>query len=443
MMSIFSWISFRKKPSGEEARPLDLEPADHLSRYRRRLAQLGSIALLPLNVLTLASLMLILADTMQRMGLHGAAVLFESGQVLTRLIPLVLAVSLANSLIVHEKGLAVLTAALSSLTWLTTASASVGALSGSGEYALFNLGWLPGFAAGYLTVALYRVTERHIRAPRLAALVNPRTLVLWLQPLAVLGGFLSALAWLAARTGLLRLAQWIPEAGAQGLLVYGICNRLLLPLGLHHILDDALWQHWGQFTTQNGTLVTGDIARFLAGDPTAGRFGAGFYPLMLLVVPALLLAIFLASRPRSQGQPALLVLAAAAAALLGGLTDAADWLILLVSPFLYLFYALLAGLSLLLASQLQILHGFSFSAGLADFLSFWPLATRPVWLLVIGVVLAVIGFAVFMLMMRWFDWSSPSSGQEQASLIRRPRPVEQVEVMTEPASEEPVQEADP
>jgi PTS system N-acetylglucosamine-specific IIC component len=271
----------------------------------------------------------------------------------------VLAACLSDSLIVHEKGIAVLAAALSALTFLTTASALADIWSGS-QSALFNLGWLPGFAAGYLTVALYRFTERHIRAPRLSALFNPRTLVLWLQPLSALGGLLSALAWLAARTGLLRLAQWIPEAGSQGLLVYGICNRLLLPFGLHHVLDDALWQQWGQFTTQNGTLVNGDIARFLAGDPTAGRFGAGFYPLMLLVVPALLLAISLASRPRRRGQPALLLLAAAAAALLGGLTDTADWLILMVSPFLYLVYASLAGLSLLLSAQLQTLHGFPF-----------------------------------------------------------------------------------
>ena len=426
MKPISSWFPARTKKSGNHERPPGAMTVDRPSRYRQRLAQLGSIALLPLNILALASLMLILADALQRIGLPGAAVLFASGQVLTRLVPLVLAACLADSLIVHEKGLAVLAAALSALTFLTTASALADVWSGS-QYALFNLGWLPGFAAGYLTVALYRFTERHIRSPRLSALFNPRTLVLWLQPLSALGGLLSALAWLAARTGLLRLAQWIPEAGSRGLLVYGICNRLLLPFGLHHVLDDALWQQWGQFTTQNGTLVNGDIARFLAGDPTAGRFGAGFYPLMLLVVPALLLAISLASRPRRRGQPALLLLAAAAAALLGGLTDTADWLILMVSPFLYLLYASLAGLSLLLSAQLQTLHGFSFSAGLVDFISFWPQATRPVWLLAIGSVLAAIGFAVFWLLMRRLAWSSPSSWQEQASLISRPRTLEQTE----------------
>ncbi|MDD2442700.1 MAG: hypothetical protein PHG76_11365, partial [Eubacteriales bacterium] len=153
---------------------------------------------------------------------------------------------------------------------------------------------------------------------------------------------------------------------------------------------------------------------------------------------ALLLAISLASRPRRRGQPALLLLAAAAAALLGGLTDTADWLILLVSPFLYLLYASLAGLSLLLSAQLQTLHGFSFSAGLVDFISFWPQATRPVWLLATGAVLAAIGFAVFWLLMRRFAWSSPSSGQEQASLIRSPRPLEQAEseALTQPEPDE-------
>ena len=77
-----------------------------------------------------------------------------------------------------------------------------------------------------------------------------------------------------------------------GLFVYGLLNRLLIVTGLHHILNNIAWFIIGDF---HG--ATGDLNRFFAGDPTAGAFMAGFFPVMMFGLPAACLAMYHAARP--------------------------------------------------------------------------------------------------------------------------------------------------
>ncbi len=387
-------------------------------KLHRRYVQFGSMMILPLSCLGLAGIVMVFADLLARLSVPYAGVLLQIGLIVFRYAPLLVAIGIVNSLIVHEKGLAVFAAALSAIIWTAAGTAIVQYNAPAEAASAYDLGWLTGLAAGFMTFGLFRLTERKIRSPLLVRLFNPRSLVVWQMPLAGIGGALSGLLWLLAERSLTRLALWIPQAGEMGLFVYGLLNRLLLPIGLHHVLDHILWQQTGDFTTQSGILIQGDLTRFLAGDPTAGQFTAGFFPIMLIVIPAALTAAWLAGRTAQRSMPLLLLITASAGSLLGGITEPADFLILLISPLLFIFYALLAGLSLVLSSQLQILHGFTFSAGLLDYLALWTKATRPEWLLLIGAILGAITFAVFYLVMRYFSWSGPAAGQEQASMIR-------------------------
>jgi PTS system N-acetylglucosamine-specific IIC component len=425
-------LRIRHKPLARQKRRTRQKPPDrtnkvHLpGKLNRRYIQFGSMMILPLSCLGLAGITMVIADLLARLAVPGAAVALQIGLIVFRYAPLLVAIGIANGLIVHEKGLAVFAAALSALIWAAAGTAIVQANAPAEAASVFDLGWLTGLAAGFMTFGLFRLAERKIRSPLLVRLINPRSLVIWQMPLAGIGGVLTGFLWLMAERYLIRLAAWIPQAGETGLFVYGLLNRLLLPFGLHHVMDHALWLQTGDFTTQSGVLIQGDLARFLAGDPTAGQFTAGFFPVMLIVIPAALTAAWLAGRTVQQPLPLLLLLTAAAGSLFGGITEPADFLILLISPLLYVFYALLAGLSMVLASQLQVLHGFTFSAGLLDYLALWAKATRPEWLLLIGAVLGAIAFAVFYLVMRRFSWSGPAAGQEQVSLIR-----ERIEVIPE------------
>ncbi|MDW7657966.1 MAG: PTS transporter subunit EIIC [Bacillota bacterium] len=387
-------------------------------KMQRCYIQFGSMMILPLSCLGLAGIVMVLADLLARLSVPYAGILLQIGLIVFRYAPLLVAIGIVNGLIVHEKGLAVFAAALSALIWTTAGMAIVQANAPAEAASAYDLGWLTGLAAGFMTFGLFRITERKIRSPLLVRIFNPRSLVVWQMPIAGIGGVISGYLWLLAEQYLIRLALWIPQAGEMGLFVYGLLNRLLLPVGLHHVLDHTLWQQTGDFTTQNGILIQGDLTRFLAGDPTAGQFTAGFFPIMLFVIPAALTAAWLAGRNAQRSLPLLLLIVAAAGSLVGGITEPADFIILLISPLLYILYALLAGLSMVLSAQLQILHGFTFSAGILDYLALWTKATRPEWLLLIGAVLGAIAFAVFYLVMRYFSWSGPAAGQEQASMIR-------------------------
>src|SRR5690606_21309459 len=97
--------------------------------------------------------------------------------------------------------------------------------------------------------------------------------------------------------GLTALSEWLVQNHVLGAGVYGFANRLLIPFGLHHILNSVPWFAVGEYETGEGAVVTGDIARFLAGDPTAGSFMTGFFPIMMFALPAAALAIYQAAAP--------------------------------------------------------------------------------------------------------------------------------------------------
>ena len=96
---------------------------------------------------------------------------------------------------------------------------------------------------------------------------------------------LMSFAYPAFDTGINALGEWVTDNSVLGAFVYGTLNRLLIPLGLHHILNNPPWFVFGSYTDGNGEVWTGDIARFLHGDPTAGAFMTGFFPIMMFALP--------------------------------------------------------------------------------------------------------------------------------------------------------------
>ena len=97
---------------------------------------------------------------------------------------------------------------------------------------------------------------------------------------------LFAQIWPTIQNGIDALAHGIVNLGAIGSGLFGLLNRLLIPIGLHHVMNTYLRFVFGDFTNQRGNVVNGDIARFLAGDKTAGMFMTGFFPVMMFGLPA-------------------------------------------------------------------------------------------------------------------------------------------------------------
>jgi PTS system N-acetylglucosamine-specific IIC component len=189
--------------------------------------------------------------------------------------------------------------------------------------------------------------------------------------------------------------------------IYGFANRLLIPLGLHNVLNVLLWFVVGSFHGQ-----TGDINRFLiAHDPSAGSFMTGFFPIFMFGLPAAALAIWQTARPSQKKLIGGIMISAALTSFLTGVTEPIEFSFLFVAWPLYLLNAVLTGSSLLLCNALGIHDGFNFSAGAVDYVLNYGIATKA-WLLIpIGLGYALIYYFVF----RWaiMRWNLRTPGREE------------------------------
>jgi N-acetylglucosamine PTS system EIICBA or EIICB component len=208
------------------------------------------------------------------------------------------------------------------------------------------------------------------------------------------------------------LSHWIVAAGPIGLFFYGLLNRLLLVTGLHHILNNIAWFIVGDF---HGT--TGDLKRFFAGDPSAGGFMAGFFPVMMFGLPAACFAMYRAAKPEQRASVAGLYLSLALTSFLTGVTEPIEFTFLFLAPLLFLVHAILTGLAMMLMALLGVKLGFGFSAGLLDYGLNYGLATRPLLLIPIGLVYALVYYATFSWCIRRFNLKVPGRDDAVAATV--------------------------
>ncbi|WP_033075393.1 N-acetylglucosamine-specific PTS transporter subunit IIBC [Sphingopyxis sp. MWB1] len=194
----------------------------------------------------------------------------------------------------------------------------------------------------------------------------------------------------------------IVDSGGVGLFLYGTLNRLLIVTGLHHIINNVVWFVVGDFAG-----ATGDLRRFFAGDPSAGAFMAGFFPVMMFGLPAACLAMYHEARPERRKAVAGMFFSLAFTSFLTGVTEPIEFSFMFAAPLLYAIHAVLTGASMALMNALDIKLGFGFSAGLFDYVLNLGLATRPWLLLPIGAAYALIYYGLFRFFIRRFDLATP------------------------------------
>lgn len=199
-------------------------------------------------------------------------------------------------------------------------------------------------------------------------------------------------------TGIDTLSQWVVGAGSLGLFVYGVLNRLLIVTGLHHILNNIAWFIIGDFHGK-----TGDLNRFFAGDPSAGGFMAGFFPVMMFGLPAACLAMYHCAEPERRKAVGGMLLSLALTSALTGVTEPIEFSFMFLAPLLFAVHALLTGLAMVVMHALGVKLGFGFSAGLFDYLLNFRLATRPLLLLPVGAAYFAIYYVSFRYCIRRFD----------------------------------------
>jgi PTS system N-acetylglucosamine-specific IIC component len=216
------------------------------------------------------------------------------------------------------------------------------------------------------------------------------------------------LAWGGLSSGMDGLSFAIVKAGPFGLFAYGALNRLLIVTGLHHILNNVVWFLLGDY---HG--VTGDLHRFFAGDPTAGAFMAGFFPVMMFGLPAACLAMYHTARPHRRAAVGGMLASVALTAFLTGVTEPIEFSFMFLAPLLYGIHAVLTGLSMVLMNALGVKLGFGFSAGLFDYVLNFNKATRPLLLIPIGLAYGALYYGLFRFAIVRFDLKTPGREAEE------------------------------
>jgi PTS system N-acetylglucosamine-specific IIC component len=264
-------------------------------------------------------------------------------------------------------------------------------------------GILSGLVAGYLYNKFY-----NIKLPEFLGFFAGRRFVpIVTAASAIIMAGIFGVIWAPIQGVIHSIGEWIIGAGALGLFVFGVFNRLLIPFGLHHILNSFVWFVFGNYTDKAGKVVTGDLNRFFAGDPSAGGFMAGFYLIFMFALPGAALAIYTCAKPENRKKIGGALLSVAFTAFLTGITEPLEFMFMFLAPMLYFLHAIMTGLAMALVSSLGILHGFGFSAGLIDYLLNWGLATKPAMLIPLGLGFFALYYVVFVWAIKQFNIPTP------------------------------------
>jgi len=351
------------------------------------LQKIGKALMTPIAVLPVAALLLRLGfGDIPFIDGQVAAIMKSAGDAIFSNLDLLFGIGIAYGLAKNNDGAAALAGA-------------IGVLIAKAVYMSIdkdvNMGVFVGIIIGVLAGTLYN-RYHDIKLPDFLGFFGGKRFVPIITAISAVGvGVLAGYFWHFAQSGIDAFSNAIIGLEEVGTFIYGTLNRLLIPLGLHHILNSVFWFQLGEFThVKDGVEVVanGDLHRFFAGDKTAGVYMSGFYVVMMFGLPAMAYAIYL-NTPQSNRKKVGTILAGVAfTSFLTGITEPLEFLFLFVAPLLFVLHALLTGLALAFAQMLDIHAGFGFSAGFIDYVINYKLATNPLLILPLGAFFSVIYF---------------------------------------------------
>ncbi len=270
-----------------------------------------------------------------------------------------------------------------------------------------NPGVLGGIIMGLLSAVLWQRFHR-TRLVDWLGFFNGRRLVPIIMALVgtVMGVFFG-LVWEPIGEVIADFGEWMTGLGAFGAALFGLINRALIPIGMHQFVNTVSWFQIGDFKDAAGEIVHGDLNRFFAGDPSAGLFMTGFFPIMMFGLPAAALAIAHSARPERRKAVMGMMMSLALTSFMTGVTEPIEFSFMFIAPVLYAIHAVLTALSMAVTWGLGVHAGFTFSAGAIDYGLNWNLATKP-WLIIpIGLVFGVIYYVVFRFAIIKFNLPTP------------------------------------
>lgn len=394
-----------------------------------RLSMIGRALMLPISLLPAAGLLLAFGDKFHLpLMMNAGGVIFDN-------LPMLFAIGSAVGL-AAESGIAALSAAVSVFIINVTIGTVLGitpemAASG-GKYAMvvgiptLQMGVFGGLISGILAAWCYNKFHTLQLPEFLGFFSGKRFVAIATAFLSFLLGMVLPWIWQYIQSGIDSLSVIVNgDNQALSTFIFGLTERALIPLGLHHIWYPSFWYSFGEYTTQAGQVIHGDQTiwfkmleegtKSFSSDSyqNAGKFMQGEFPLMLFALPAACLAMYHEANTKNKKIASGILFSAALTCFLTGITEPVEFTFIFVAPILYVFNAIMAGLAYM---GMYLLHAHiakSFSAGLIDYISFGILPsfngyqTNFLMAAVVGVPMALIYYFTFRFVIRRFDVKTP------------------------------------
>ncbi|MGL4394715.1 MAG: PTS transporter subunit EIIC [Brevinema sp.] len=369
-----------------------------LNSFLGELQKIGQALVLPIAVLPIAGLLLRLGQP----DLLNNPIITEAGLVIFSNLALLFAIGIAGGLAKDRD----ISAGLAGATAYLILVGITKIINEANDLMIFG-GVIAGFIGGY-TYNAFHMTKLPVF---LAFFGGKRFVPIMAGLISVVTAMILGTVWPSVSVGIENLGNWITSAGAVGLFFYGFFNRALIPFGLQHIIEKYAYFALGTYTDPSGAVIIGDLNRFFAGDPAAGIFMTGFFPVMIFGLPAAALAMYLSAPKEKRNVVSGLFFSVALTSMLTGVTEPIEFSFLFVAPLLFVVHAAFMGLSYALSYALGVKAGFTFSGGLIDLALSWKYGTNMGMVFLLGVGFFALYFVTFMGLIKMFNLKTP--GREE------------------------------
>lgn len=381
------------------------------------LQKTGKALMLPVAVLPVAGLLLGIGSKHFSFIPNLISNVFEqSGGAIFGNLPLIFAIGTALGLAGND-GVAALSAVVGYVVMLAAQGVFAKAFGSEVIKVMgietINTGVFGGIIIGLIAALMFNRYYRIQLPSYLGFFSGKRFVPIVTAGAAVLMGLVLSFFWPPIGNAIHGFSTWAAaENPATAFGLYGFVERLLIPFGLHHIWNVPFFMEAGQYVDpQTGNTLHGEIARYIAGDPTAGNL-AGGYLFKMWGLPAAALAMWRMARPENRAKVAGIMISAALTSFLTGITEPIEFSFMFVAPILYLIHAVISCAGFVLCILLGIKHGTTFSHGLFDFLLLFPQSHKALWFFVIGPIWAMGYYFIFSLAIAKFNLKTPGRDTE-------------------------------
>lgn len=378
-----------------------------------QLQKLGQSLMLPVSVLPAAGLLVALGRALQ--GAKGNVIItgvgdlcYSGGISIFEQMPTLFAVGVA---IGYSSGAAIagLAAVAGYFTLINVLKTTTTLM---GLKLAINTGVFGGIMVGLMSAALYKKFH-DTKLPQFLGFFSGKRLVpIVTAASAVVLGLVLSLVWPPIQQGINDFGVAIMGSDL-GPSFFSAVKRALIPVGLHHVFYPPFLYQFGEFVTSTGEIVRGEASRYYAGDPSAGIFMGGEYPMMIFGLPATCLAMYLRAKKERRKQIAGVMTAAALTAIITGITEPIEFSFIFVAPILFIAHIVLSFFAALATSMMDVHLGYTFSASVIDLImGAFNAHNMSKMLFITGPLTALAYFGVFYWLIGLLDLKTP--GREDA-----------------------------